>query len=483
MRDKHEATNGATSVRLMDRLRDSIEAVDGAAGRTGHDRWKKRTIQLFLGNDREIGRNLHSQERRVGIAPAQVGELIATFRSLGIRLDVLVHENAGVRAGFANADYVHAGAEIVTPAELDFLDGAPDVVHALKEPSIYEARIPGPFCRIGALHPGDFHQASGFAALVRKGDVTIFDGSSIGAPACRRVPIRGRMSEFAGDIAGEWIDHHARGTGSSGHVVVVGAGRVGRGAVRRLLQCDRVTHVTLFEDASDDAAMGSVRSEWSAEARVHVRPLRGLDQPDLCAELRDAIGVVFAVAKPDSRAPKVIAASTLEGHLPPGGMIVDVCIDERGAIHDEDVDPGATAEGLIPYFERRFARHVYRAAVNMPRERPGAASLAHGEVVLPYVATLLYLAAREGGAAGAVQTIASLPSRPDCPDPAEADLPDVLGATLQDLRNGLAVEAVLGEEERCVVLHNILPSADRAAILSMLDGSGVRVRRPEYSLA
>src|SRR4029079_15948340 len=103
--------------------------------------------------------------------------------------------------GFSDADFVAAGAEILTEGEIAWHDGPPDVVHALKEPSRYEAQVPGPSCRIGALHTGDFHSEGGLAGLLRKRNVAIFDGSHVGAPDVFRIPIRGGLWRLAGERA------------------------------------------------------------------------------------------------------------------------------------------------------------------------------------------------------------------------------------------------------------------------------------------
>jgi hypothetical protein len=72
----------------------------------------------------------------------------------------------------------------------------------------------------------------------------------------------------------------------------------------------------------------------------------------------------------------------------------------------------------------------YIADTHLPRRRPGYASEAHGRVVLPYLFTLLLLAASEGGAEGATRRIVEY-------EPAAHD--DVLGTLIQDLRNGMKV--------------------------------------------
>ena len=113
----------------------------------------------------------------MGLTSDQVRELRGLFDTLDITCRVLVLQGAGQRAGCADASYIEAGAEIITRDELECLDGAPDVVHALKEPSVYERHIPGPFLRIGAVHTGDFMLKAPMPGLVI--DVPVAEGQAV----------------------------------------------------------------------------------------------------------------------------------------------------------------------------------------------------------------------------------------------------------------------------------------------------------------
>jgi alanine dehydrogenase len=401
----------------------------------------KRRVELLLGNDREIGRETRSQEKRVGITPEQVSELRGFFADLRLELNVLVMAGAGQRAGFADADFVAAGAEILTPEELEYHDGPPDVVHALKEPSRYEGGIPGPFCRIGALHTGDFHSEGGLAGLLRKGNVAIFDGSHTGAPDAFRIPIRGGMSIFAGEIAAEWVLEHLRHRHATGKVVVVGAGNAGRAALRKLAAEPEVTAVHLLDSADDPGRLDQIRAGLADVPKATVEGISGIDHAHLLRALDDAVAVVFAVARPREAAPRVVHINSLKQRLAEGAVVVDISIDEKGAIQDPEIRRTWSLEQIIEHLTRSLAgsRHrAYRALANMPRAYPRQASAAHGEVVLPYLATLLFLAAREGGAEGAIRYLAGRPFDGRSPDPGQAEPARVLDALVQDLRNGMA---------------------------------------------
>ena len=402
---------------------------------------RKRRVELLLGNDREIGRETRSQERRVGITPDHVRELRAFFADLRLELSVLVMQGAGQRAGFADSDFVAAGAEILTEGELQYEERAPDVVHALKEPSRYESLIQGPFCRIGALHTGDFHAEGGLAGLLRKQNVAIFDGSHIGAPDVFRIPIRGSMSIFAGEIAAEWVIDHLQYRRASGRAVVVGAGNAGQAALRKMAADPAVTEVYLLDSAEDPKRLEQIRAGLADVPKARVEGISGTDHPALLAAVDGAVAVVFAVARPREAAPKVVHVNSLKQRLADGAVVVDISIDEKGAIQDPEIRRTWSLEQIIEHLSHTFAgsrNRVYRALANMPRAYPQPASRKHGETVLPYIATLLFLAARDGGAEGAIRHLVGRPVDGRSPDPHKAEPARVLDALIQDLRNGMA---------------------------------------------
>src|SRR3954454_4516614 len=402
---------------------------------------RKRRVELLLGNDREIGRETHSQERRAGITPDHVRELSGFFADLRLELSVMVMQGAGQRAGFSDADFVAAGAEILTEGELQYQERPPDVVHALKEPSRYESLIQRPFCRIGALHTGDFHAEGGLAGLLRKQNVAIFDGSHIGAPDVFRIPIRGSMSVFAGEIAAEWVLDHLQYRRASGRAVVVGAGNAGLAALRKLAADPAVTEVCLLDSAEDPRRLEQIRARLTDVPKARAEGITGTDHPALLAAIDGAVAVVFAVARPREAAPKVVHVNSLKQRLADGAMVVDISIDEKGAILDPEVRRTWSLEQIIEHLGHSFAgsrNRVYRALANMPRAYPQQASTKHGEAVLPYLAALLFLAARDGGAEAAIRhlTVRSVDGR--SPHPGTVEPARVLDALIQDLRNGMA---------------------------------------------
>ncbi|HEV7667558.1 MAG TPA: hypothetical protein VGS22_03475 [Thermoanaerobaculia bacterium] len=403
-----------------------------------HSPLRKPTVELFLGTDEEIGLP-HAQEFRVGITPDDVAQLRSFFSGFGGTLRVFVAKDAGSRAGYADAEYVQAGAEILTSEEIPS-HGPPDVVHALKEPSRYEAGFPrGSFLRIGAAHWGDSRVDSGLGGLLLRRDVAIFDGSTIGAPDRFRTPIRASMSKFAGKIAAEWTAEHLGGSNLSGKVVVVGGGNAGRSCLENL-HAQGIGPLVVLELADDPARLEAVRQGIAKDGvTAEVRGISGLDCETYLEAIDSAVGVVFAVAGPGGRTPRVTTTEALK-RTAPGAIIVDISIDEGGAIEDGEAGEDWKSHRLIPHLEAKLRPRTYRAITNMPRAYPKKASAEHGKAVLPYLAALLYLSAREGGVSGALDVLTTkVKLNPTCGDPSAAPDDKVLEALLLDLRNGLSV--------------------------------------------
>ncbi len=268
--------------------------------------------------------------------------------------------------------------------------------------------------------------------------------------------------------------------------MVVGGGRAGLRAAARLCREPQVEEVHVFE-LEGGGAGGTTRAEQvrarvarlpqdgqgvSAEqaARISVHELLGRDDVRLLASLdKHCVAVVFAVAKPGEKAPKVVHVDQLPRRLAPGAVVVDISIDERGAIDDPAILPAWDAEKIIPHLEHKLAEKGlrYLARANMPRSQAREATKAHGEVVLPYLAALLWLCALEHGPRGALRRLGERAPRPDAPEPASVPDAELFDALCQDLRNGLAFHTrVLAGARRRLVVEGCV--ADRVNLLPFL---------------
>ena len=408
---------------------------------SGFEKLAGERAVFLLGTDYYIGAP-KTHEQRVAITPDQAALLKQWLAELGVELELLVVSDAGKNAGFGNELYRRAGAVIVSEAELAHLNPAPQVVHALKESTHYEATIPGPFVRIGALHSGDFKAGCGLADVLLRGNACgIFDGSAVGGFAYAgdfavkpkfRIPLRSSMSVYAGWLAGEDVGESLVADET---VVVSGGGVVGTSAVNVLLEKHdhQLKKILIIEKFATRCR--------ELEALYHHQPKVEIRQGfDIKAEhLSGAKGFILTIFVQGSGAtPKVVDTHQI-ACMKEGGVIVDVAIDEGGGIKipkEDKIDPATgkpyavTVEEIREVVEHLPVPLAYHADNHMPRRRPREASIEHGKTALMYLGALLYLCALKKGPRGALNFIMDH----DYIEPPKT----ILDALLLDLKHGLA---------------------------------------------
>lgn len=374
-----------------------------------------KRARLLLGTDYFIGAPT-THEQRVAITPDQAGQLKAWLAEHGVALELFVVADAGARAGFADSAYQAVGAQILTVAETAQMP-APDVVHALKEPTDYEAHIPGEYMRIGALHTGDFRPDCGLAKVLVESDCcSVFDGSAVGgfaykfdAPVRPRfpIPLRSSMSVYAGWLAGEDV-----GTSlvANEKVVISGGGVVGTSAADVLLEkhAHQLAQILIIEKFPERCA--ALRAQYAAHPQVVVKQGFAIADEDLDG----AQGLILTIFVQGSGATPKVTSVEQVARMKRGGHIVDVAIDEGGGIRtrlDDQLDPQTGKRRLVSIEDTRAEVAAlnhdlhYFADNHMPRRRPHEASIEHGKTALMYLATLLYLCAAHGGSQAALKHI------------------------------------------------------------------------------
>ncbi len=392
---------------------------------------KGKKAILLLGTDRHIGEGIdETEEKRVGVTPLQVAALREWLQELGVHLDFYFIQGAGVRAGYSDGDYLSVGGQIVFEHQLSTLP-TPHVFHALKEPCPYEVFIPDPFIRIGALHKSTFVPTSGLASLFKKKNFcAIFDGSSIGGFAYQfnsgfKIPIRSSMSVFAGEIAADYVFESKK----DGRIVISGGGAAGISAAKRLLEHPgNYTEIVIVEPNQEQC--NRLRNSFGNDG--HIRIIQGDKLAD--DHIAGASGLILAAYVPESPAPKVIDLGQLV-NLADGAVIVDISIDEKGGISVPNLDfektPLQQVIQLVGSEIKKLAKgFTYIGDDHLPRKYPDKASESHGKAVMPYLAVLLYLSAKEGGASPALEYILNQ----DC---AKAEM-SFFDSLVCDLKAGLA---------------------------------------------
>ena len=324
---------------------------------------------MHIGCPKEI----KPQEFRVGLTPNAAREAVAHGHT------VTMEAGAGVGAGFTDADYTDAGAQMVGTAAEVF--AAADMIVKVKEPQAIERKM----LREGQilftyLHlapdPEQTHDliASGATCIAYE---TVTDDRG-------GLPLLAPMSEVAGRLApqvGAWTLQKANGGrgvlmgGVPGvgpaKVVVIGGGVVGTHAAK--IAAGMGSDVTVLDRSLprlrylDDVFGGQFKTSYASAGNT-------------IELVREADLVVGAVLIPGAAAPKLISRAQLS-EMKPGAALVDVAIDQGGCFETSKAtthqDPIYDVDGIMHY-----------CVANMPGAVARTSTIALGNATMPFMLAL-----------------------------------------------------------------------------------------------
>ena len=324
---------------------------------------------MLIGCPKEI----KPQEFRVGLTPQAAQEAVAHGH------EVLVERGAGLGAGFADADYLAAGAGIADTAEEVFARA--EMIVKVKEPQAVERKR----LREGQLLFTYLHLApdpdqtrdlldSGCTAIAYE---TVTDDRG-------GLPLLAPMSEVAGKLApqmGAWTLQKANGGrgvlmgGVPGvgpaRVAVIGGGVVGTHAAR--VAAGMGADVTVLDRSLprmrylDDVFGGQFKTRYASAAAT----------AECVAEADMVIGAVLI---PGAAAPKLVSRAQLST-MKPGAAIVDVAIDQGGCFETSRAtthqDPIYEVDGILHY-----------CVANMPGAVARTSTIALGNATMPFLLAL-----------------------------------------------------------------------------------------------
>lgn len=310
-----------------------------------------------------VPKEIKSEEHRVALLPSAAYQLTKRGHK------VVVEAGAGVGAGYPDADYAQAGAELVTDHAEVFHRA--DLVVKVKEPQPSEYDL----LRRGQILFTYLHLAADKTlteALMRSG-VTALAYETF--EMNRRLPLLEPMSEIAGRmsvlVGGYFLAKHHGGSGTllggvpgvlPGKVVVLGGGTSGVNAARMAggLGAD----VTILEVDVErmrflDITLHTAHTLYSNEA--HLMEL--LPQVDL---------LIGAVLIPGAKAPKLVNREMLR-RMRPGSVFVDIAIDQGGCSVTSRItthrSPVYVEEGVTHYcvanMPGAYARTATQALTNV----------------------------------------------------------------------------------------------------------------------
>ncbi|NOY14452.1 MAG: alanine dehydrogenase [Deltaproteobacteria bacterium] len=316
-----------------------------------------------------ILKEIKTEENRVCMTPAGV----EVMKNNGHQL--LVETGAGVGSGFADADYIRAGAEIATGPE-EVYAGAEMVMH-VKEPQPSEY----PLIREGQILFTYFHFAAAeelTRAMLERKAVCIAYETIVNPDGS--LPLLTPMSEVAGRMAAQqgakYIERSQGGRGilmggvpgvAPATVLVLGGGVVGTHAAQ--MACGLGAKVYLLD-------MNLNRLRYLAEIMPkNCFPM--MSSPATVRELvQEADVVIGAVLLHGAKAPKLVTREMLKT-MKKGAVLVDVAIDQGGCFETSrpttHTDPIYEVDEIVHY-----------CVANMPGAVPLTSTMALTNATLPY---------------------------------------------------------------------------------------------------
>src|SRR3954471_4855841 len=320
-----------------------------------------------------VPKEIKIEEHRVGLTPASVREMTAHGHA------VMVECGAGAGIGMTDAQYVAAGATIVSSAPEIF--SAAEMIVKVKEPQAQERQL---------LRPGQvlftyLHLAPDPAQtrdLVESGAVCVAY-ETVTSPA-GGLPLLAPMSEVAGrmsvQVGAYFLEKTHGGLGvllggvpgvDPAKVVVVGGGVVGTHAIFIALGMGAEVWVL---DRNPEA----LNRLWAQFGR----PLNTVFSTRDAIE-RHVVGaalVIGGVLIPGAAAPKLVSADLVR-RMRPGAVVVDVAIDQGGCFETSrpttHTAPTYTVDGVVHY-----------CVTNMPGGVPRTSTFALNNATLPFVLAL-----------------------------------------------------------------------------------------------
>ncbi|MEQ8640590.1 MAG: alanine dehydrogenase [Alphaproteobacteria bacterium] len=325
-----------------------------------------------------VPKEIKVQEHRVALTPGGAAELCRAGHT------VRVQHDAGTGAGFADADYEAAGAELVASAEAAW---NADLVVKVKEPQAAEfAYLSADQMVFTYLHLAAARDTA--EALLNAGTVAI--AYETVTDAAGRLPLLAPMSEVAGRMSAQaaaWFLQKPQGGSGvlpggvpgveAAEFLVIGGGSVGQNAIRMAMGLG--AHVTVLDRSRP--RLVELEQIFGSALNTAMSTRDAIER--LVPQADAVIGAVLVVG---AQAPKLVRRETL-ARMRPGSVVVDVAIDQGGCFetsrptsHD---DPVYEAEGVLHY-----------CVTNMPGAVARTSTLALTGVTLPYVMALATKGAR-----------------------------------------------------------------------------------------
>ena len=320
-----------------------------------------------------VPKEIKNHEYRVGLTPESVAQLSATGHQ------VLVESSAGDGAGFSDADYSAAGAQMAADAAEVYASA--EMIVKVKEPQAVERALlrPGQIL-FSYLHLApDPEQAHDLlehrVTAIAFETVTDADGS---------LPLLTPMSEIAGRLSiqagARCLERETGGRGvllggvpgvSPAKVLILGGGVVGSNAAT--IAVGMGARVVIMDKSLK--VLRRLNERFGARVECVYA-----SEPALATHIKNADLVIGGVLIPGASAPKLVRKAMLADMLE-GSVVVDVAIDQGGCFESSHPttysDPTYTVDKVVHY-----------CVANMPGAVPRTSTLALNNSILPAVLQL-----------------------------------------------------------------------------------------------
>lgn len=320
---------------------------------------------MIIGVPKEIKNN----ENRIALTPAGAAELVKRGH------EVYVQENGGAGSGFANEDYIAAGAKMLPTIEDVY--AIAEMIMKVKEPIEPEYKL----IKEGQILYTYFHFASGEAlthAMIENKSVCLaYETVELND---RSLPLLIPMSEVAGRMSiqegAKYLEKTYGGYGvllggvpgvPPAKVLILGGGIVGTEAAK--MAAGLGADVTIMDISLprlrylDDIMPANVKTMMSND--FNIREM--VQTHDL---------IIGAVLIPGAKAPHLVTRDMLKT-MRPGTVMVDVAVDQGGCFETTKAtthtDPTFVIDDVIQY-----------CVANMPGAVPRTSTIALTNATLPY---------------------------------------------------------------------------------------------------
>ncbi|MCB1866088.1 MAG: alanine dehydrogenase [Chromatiales bacterium] len=317
-----------------------------------------------------VPRETKSHEGRIAFTPAAVQELVDAGHA------VSVETGAGVASGFADSEYLAAGARTGTRTQVW---SETDIVVKVKEPQSDEVAMLQAgqtlFCFLHLAAVPDLGPALAARGVTALAFEMLFANGAL--------PLLAPMSEIAGrlsiQIGAHLLEQAGGGRGvllggipgvETGRVVVLGAGTAGLAAAG--LAAAFGTAVEVFDLKRE--ALGRARAIGPNVSALFAEPAA------IGEAVRAADLVIGAVLVPGARAPVVVTRAMVEA-MRPGSVIVDISVDQGGCV----ATTRPMHHGEAPYAVNGV---LHSTITNLPGIVPRTSTLALSGVLMPWVRRL-----------------------------------------------------------------------------------------------